>query len=229
MLTVAAHSFNCTIDRLVNAPAHGKQIVDVMNAVCKRYIKDCMRRITSPDDKDAELCNKFNSWLHDQNQKNDCSLAEQCVRLCNDKDRKNGVHCAGNKYRKRESEKKFKERHYFNTRAEECKYDGMKFDTVQLKNISSDPGTKLKHTGTHTRYNFRADFELGIGYIAVRRLSCWCSSCVDQLKIEWDPTKDRYNQPRYARNENCALWNIFEGENDWQVAETFVKGGEEEF
>ena len=70
LLTVVANTCNCTIDRLVNAPAHGKQIVDAMNAVCKRHLTDCMRRVAKPNHHDSDLCLRFKSWLEGPKEEN---------------------------------------------------------------------------------------------------------------------------------------------------------------
>ena len=51
LLTVMSASFGIVIDRMVNAPIHGKGIVDALNAVTKRYLRECMRRICRPEKK----------------------------------------------------------------------------------------------------------------------------------------------------------------------------------
>ena len=80
LLTVMACSFNVVIDRMVNAPAHGKGVVDALNAVTKRYLRECMRRICKVETakenvSDAELRRKFENWMHDNNTQK--SFAEQ--------------------------------------------------------------------------------------------------------------------------------------------------------
>ena len=80
LLTVMACSFNVVIDRMVNAPAHGKGVVDALNAVTKRYLCECMRRICKVETgkenvSDAELRRKFENWMHDNNTQK--SFAEQ--------------------------------------------------------------------------------------------------------------------------------------------------------
>ena len=45
-------------------------------------------------------------------------------------------------------------------------------------------GMNQTNTGIKTRYNFRADYNCGIGKIACRRIPCLCHSCQAQLKKE---------------------------------------------
>ena len=47
-----------------------------------------------------------------------------------------------------------------------------------------------------------------------------CRSCIDQLKLPWDNAKDKKDQPRYLLNQNCIMWKMFEGLNDWRIVET---------
>ena len=35
-------------------------------------------------------------------------------------------------------------------------------------------------------------------------------------------------QPRYARNEECALWPSYEGANNWKICQLVPKTGEDE-
>jgi len=39
--------------------------------------------------------------------------------------------------------------------------------------------------GISAMYNFRADPDLGIGKIAIRRIYCACDGCMDQLNSVW--------------------------------------------
>ena len=99
LLTMLSMQFEVVIDRMVNAARHGKCMIDGMNAVSKHHCADCMTRIVNPnDDLDNNLKQRFESWLHKDGKEH--SLAEQCVRLLSEPNRKNGVMCAGNKHKK---------------------------------------------------------------------------------------------------------------------------------
>ena len=81
---------------------------------------------------------------------------------------------------------------------------------------------------SNTRHNFRADPDLGVGVIAVRRILCACQPCLDQLKLPWSPNIAPQNQPRYAQNKKCLTWNMFLGENDWDIVHITHTGAEED-
>ena len=53
----------------------------------------------------------------------------------------------------------------------------------------------------------------------MQRIPCSCQSCLTQLKFTWDHNKEKDQEPRYAQNKDCDVCCIFEGENDWNVAE----------
>jgi hypothetical protein len=102
LLTILSSTFGVPIDRLFHASSHGKNEVDGLNAVTKRFLLDCMRRIV--EGMDIDVKRKFESWLHKDGSSN--SIAEQAVRLCNDPERKDGITNVGGKYSKRSSEKR---------------------------------------------------------------------------------------------------------------------------
>ena len=60
---------------------------------------------------------------------------------------------------------------------------------------------------------------MGVGWIACRQIPCFCLSCVEHLKEDWVSGKERNQQPRYAQNKICLKWNVFQGENDWEIVE----------
>jgi hypothetical protein len=71
--------------------------------------------------------------------------------------------------------------------------------------------------GISAMYNFRADPELGMHRVAVRRIPCACVPCIEQLERMWLPGVTPEEQPRYSRNSRCILFQIFDGLNDWQI------------
>ena len=69
-------------------------------------------------------------------------------------------------------------------------------------------------------YNIRTERELGPKRAMVRMIPCGCAACVEQLKRPWDSSvDDPLRQERYKQNRECKLWPIFEGINDWRIAE----------
>jgi hypothetical protein len=78
------------------------------------------------------------------------------------------------------------------------------------------------------RYNIRADPDLGIGKIALRRIPCACNGCIQQLEELWVPGAKPTEQARYATSKNCHWRSIFyendeKGLNDWVIADLVPK------
>jgi len=48
-------------------------------------------------------------------------------------------------------------------------------------------------------YNFKADPDLEIGNIAIRRISCACDGCLDQLNFVWKGRTVDEEQPKYKK------------------------------
>ena len=69
-LSLLSSNFNINIDRMIGAPGYGKDIVDVINACDKRYLKEKMRMIENPQaddstkrkDDHAMIGDKKSSW-----------------------------------------------------------------------------------------------------------------------------------------------------------------------
>ena len=138
LLSSLASEFDIIIDRLVDAPGHGKDVVDGMNAQDKVYLRHKMITATDPDQKDdseqSEV--KFDAALCDGEQK-PISFAEQCVKICSAKSRKTGVE-SHKKSKKREGNKKVLERFYHLQKQDNVKYQHGKY---KLKGL--DRGEKM--------------------------------------------------------------------------------------
>ena len=69
-LSLLSSNFNINIDRMIGAPGHGKDIVDAINACDKRYLKEKMCMIGTPEadnstkrmNDHAMIGNKKSSW-----------------------------------------------------------------------------------------------------------------------------------------------------------------------
>ena len=53
-LSLLSSNFNINIDRMIGAPGHGKDIVDAINACDKRYLKEKMCMIGTPEAEDSK-------------------------------------------------------------------------------------------------------------------------------------------------------------------------------
>ena len=49
LMSYLSTSYQFVLDRAVDAPGHGKDVVDGFNAVQKRYLATCLRMRTTPE------------------------------------------------------------------------------------------------------------------------------------------------------------------------------------
>ena len=84
---------------------------------------------------------------------------------------------------------------------------------------------KGKYQGISAMYNICTDLDLGIRQAAMCHIPCSCKACVEQLAKPWKSGIEPEEQERYARNEKCKWWKIFEGLNDWKIVTCMLKTG----
>jgi hypothetical protein len=133
------------------------------------------------------------------------SRATEAARLCRENSRETGVK-SDRKYKKREESSSMSRRFYH--------VDDGVVDFCNMTMTVAPFGNKKNKESISYFYNFRSDPKLGLGRIAGRRVPCACSSCSQQLELDWIDNVPAENQPRYKQNKNCHLWKIFEGLND---------------
>jgi hypothetical protein len=98
---------NVIIDQAVGAPGHGKDVVDGLNATDKRYLKQKMSMVSTPEENDSNNRMSACSMVEEEGK----SLAEECARLCSDTSRVAGVKSDA-KYAKREESAALKMHNY---------------------------------------------------------------------------------------------------------------------
>jgi hypothetical protein len=215
LLTLLSCVHNVTIDRAVGAPGHGKDIVDGLNAADKRYLIMKMQMIGLPgagaegsEENDGSSSRMSAELMVEGTSK---SLAVECARLCSDKARSSGVKSEG-KYCKRKSEAKMKQRHYHVQDISD-----ISFSEILMK-LTGFPASKMTRSRLRSMYNIRANLNLGMGKIALRRIPCTCHACAEQIRAPWLVNTKLRDQPRYQSSVNCHWWPSFDGLNDWTVA-----------
>jgi hypothetical protein len=218
LLSLLAVLNNVTIDRAIGAPGHGKDVVDGLNATDKRYLKQKMSMISTPEENDSNNRMSACSMVEEEGK----SLAEEWARLCL------GTSCVAGvksnaKYAKREASAALKMRNYHVQKREDVQFEGMQME-------AHIPKSKHTHDGLTAMYNLRADPDLGLGKIALRRIPCACSNCIKQTKKPWALNVKPKLQPQYTQNRECKMWPIFHGLNDWRIIEVkpATKGDHEE-
>jgi len=208
---VLAVSFDVVIDRAISAPGHGKDVVDGLNAMDKIYLRQKMCMIGTPEANDGEKRMAAHAMVEDAK----ASLAAEAKRLLSDPARKHGVQ--GGADRKKLAAGKMSERRYF-------VQDPKKVQFTSVKKVVKGLPTG-EHNGLLGHYNVRADKDLGVGRVALRRVPHACAACLKQLDKPWCPGVPPEEQPRYASSTECELWPIFEQEdgepglNDWKIVQ----------
>jgi hypothetical protein len=151
LLSVLSSQFGVTVDRMIGAPGHGKDVVDALNATTKKYIKQKMRMVNNPGS--DESCDQ-KMKVHSVSETESTSFAMECLRLCSLKERKDGVKTSS-KYAKREQSARVSERIYYLQKRENVRLGQLKMATRGLP--------KVAHSGLLVRYNIRTDPDLGVG------------------------------------------------------------------
>ena len=194
--------YNVAIDRSVAAPTHGKGRVDAKNGVDKKSISEAMKITDVPEANEGDGIIKADAVEGDKR----VSFAEESARILTRKHGSGGVK-GGNKHKKREAEAKMSQCQYWTYTLGDIKFLKMKKETKGWKTG--------KRNKMMVHYNYRTDPDLGVGRCAARRIGCRCKACDDQLQEPWISGKPFSDQPRYAQNQNCKYWPVFQGMNDW--------------
>ena len=87
LMPVISQTYSIIIDQGISAPGHGKELVDGLNAVDKRYIYQLMSKVQLPGSI------RFDSQIkiHTGTEKKDVSLAQEFKNHLEGEHRKNGV------------------------------------------------------------------------------------------------------------------------------------------
>jgi hypothetical protein len=207
LLSYLSVTYSISIDRAIDAPGHGKDVVDGLNATLKRFLGTCLRMTNMPEVHrgDGKRMN-----IHSMTDEGESSFAEECRRLLENRD-KIGMH-SDKKHAKREANAKVKKQFYHVHNEED-----LKFNDVSVKYRFIDPSANVK---MRDLYHIRCDPDLGLGNCALRRIPCACDGCVDQLSTNWQRNTPLLEQPRYAvESPNCKYSSILGGYNKWHIAE----------
>jgi len=207
LLWAFAMTYNIIIDRAIGAPAHGKDVVDGLNATDKRHLTQLLQYLDNVWEEDNHIERKMPA--HSMTEEGEFSLAELAAERLRHESRASGVKGAGAKHAKCEVLAKVKSRTYHVHRDENVKHRGLKKVATGFE--------KGPRNGIMGHYNIRTDPKLPHCCVVVRRIPCACIGCRAQLKKEWDSTLPFAEQPRYKTSTDCQMYEIFEGHNDWKL------------
>ena len=216
-LSFLSQRYQIVIDRAVDTPGHGKDVVDGFNAVQKRYLASCLRKRNTPEVHESD---SSRMRVEAMTEEGEVSFAEECKRLLELRD-KTGT-TGDKKHAKREAKARLKNKYYRVYDEEATISNGSKAVYKILNNTEK--------VGMKELYHIRCDPDLGVGYCSMRRVPCACEGCLEQLSHEWLPDTEKTLQPRYAvEAENCKYSSILRGYNKWYITElTLIEGSEKE-
>ncbi|KAL7546848.1 hypothetical protein ACHAWF_010174 [Thalassiosira exigua] len=193
-----AKEFNIVIDRIIQAPGHGKCVVDSQNGVDKSLLDmffDCL--VSTPEGRVNDVKTVL---THDRDEDgNVVRLSEVALDILNDPDRTHGAKGGKNRAKNR----KILERRYFERLVGAAGGEGVRYMCRVVGKIKMC-------------YHIRADPELPALQVAMRRFPCCCAGCLAKL--------DKPIETRYAgASRTCTYWEFFKkedgqsGYNDWTV------------
>eukprot|EP00978_Attheya_sp_CCMP212_P009286 scaffold21956_cov70-Attheya_sp.AAC.2 len=146
LLSVVSVKFQIVIDRAVDTPGHGKDVVDGFNAVQKRFLTTCLRKTNMPEVHDT-VNDDDRMLIHSMTEKGEVSFADECMRLLLHRDR---VGTTGDKkHAKREVKARIKSTFYHVHDDEDLLYNGIKATYKIVDNRDKDTTTKEEMQEMH--------------------------------------------------------------------------------
>ena len=101
-------SYQIVLDRAVDTPVHGKDLVDGFNAVQKRYLASCLRMRSTPEKHKIE---RKHMRVEAMIEKGEVSFAKECNRLL---DLRDEICTKGDKkHAKREAKERLNHKYYW--------------------------------------------------------------------------------------------------------------------
>eukprot|EP00978_Attheya_sp_CCMP212_P017892 scaffold48234_cov60-Attheya_sp.AAC.6 len=117
LLSVLSVKFQIIIDRAVDTPGHGKDVVYGFNAVQKWFLTTCLRKTSMPEVHDT-INDGDRMLIHSMTEKGEVSFADECMRLLLNRDR---VGTTGDKkHAKREAKARLKNTFYHVHEDKDC-------------------------------------------------------------------------------------------------------------
>ena len=120
-LSIISTNFDVVVDRIIESPGYGKEVIDGINSCGKRYLMGEVYMIGNPEADDNEKKMNHNLMVGNTS----CNLDKECKHLCEDEIRMNCVKLH-DKYKKRERHTKVKEIIYHLQDKDNVEMEGIK-------------------------------------------------------------------------------------------------------
>ena len=146
-------SYKIVLDRVLDTPGHGKDVVDGFNAVQKRYLSTCLRMHSTPEKE--KIDNSKRMHVEAMTEKGEGSFSKECKRLL---DLRDEIGTKGDKkHANREAKSYLNNKYYWIHKEEDTLFNGMK---AVYKILNNKDKVSMKHF-----YHIRCDPELGKGFV----------------------------------------------------------------
>lgn len=218
MNILIANSCGITVDWMITAPHHGKNLVD---ALAGRDKNDLMNALVMGLD----------SSMADANLKRKTSEAIKAAKHLN----------ARHRWRKNSPDSKHKRKEDANWVENKC-WEAVDYDKegiplehcfFQIKKGGFDEGPRLGkdangvqlkcpenyNNGTTEMFHFRHHPFMPKNTCAVRRVPCPCDNCKAQLKQPWEMDVDPKDQPMFQNMDDCDYSAVMGDLNKWHFLE----------
>ena len=131
LMSYLSTSYQIVLDRAVDTPGHGKDVVDGFNAVQKRYLATCLRMCSTPE---KHKNDSKRMRVEAMTEKGEVSFSEECKRLL---DLRDEICTKGDKkHAKREAKARSKHKYYWIHKEEDTLFNGMILRFYQYITIS---------------------------------------------------------------------------------------------
>ena len=185
LMTVLSSSYGIIMDRAINAPGHGKNVVDGINATNKRYLKgliELMGKLASNDTKNIGMIPSASKDVS-------INFVDQCLHILKNKEILNGLK-SSTKIQKIQSRLKYQPRTYNVQRNSDVDNRGMKmkwnnklFSSLNIINGKTFP---YSSKGILRHYHYWSDPKLGLIIFSIRMIPCSFHACTAILSLFWD-------------------------------------------
>ena len=184
LMSYMSQCYSVIIYHCISAPVYGKEVIDGLNTINKRYIYQLMSNVRLPGSKLFDSQILIYSWT----QNNDVSLSKYVQKHISKDHQKHGVIDQVN-YRKGASKIKWTDRDYHVQddsgvahKDINIYFDINQFPALPFCGSHSNPwGSK----GLSKHYHLRFDPKLGHGICMILRIPCACVSCSTILDQPW--------------------------------------------
>ena len=185
LITLLSYSYSITMDRVINAPVHGNNVVDGINTTDKFYLKEQMKPIGKLSSNNTSTTGIIPSASKDVS----VIFSDQCIHILNNKEILNGLK-GSKKIKNREPLFKYLSHVYNVQRNSDVNHRVMKMirNNKKIPSLNTIIGKTYSYgsKGILTHYFYRSDPNLGTVIFVIRIIPYRCHTCTNISSLSWD-------------------------------------------